>query len=87
MSSPTLKTKLYVSAPHPNPVTRPRLTGQLDQGSRLGRRLTLLFTQVGSGKPTARAHLILIKRLNDALSAAQCRWPRRCIVENENSHT
>jgi LuxR family maltose regulon positive regulatory protein len=47
-----LMTKLYVPPPRPGLVTRPRLIQRLDEGLRLGRRLTLFAAPAGYGKTT-----------------------------------
>jgi len=52
MTTPLLKTKLYIPPPRPNLVPRPRLIQQLDEGLRLGRQLTLVSAQAGFGKTT-----------------------------------
>ena len=50
MSTPLLKTKLYVPPTRPDLVSRPRLIERLNAG--LNRRLTLVSAPAGSGKPT-----------------------------------
>ncbi len=52
MSTSLLTTKLFVAPPRPNLVPRPRLIRRLDEGLRLGHRLTLLSAQAGFGKTT-----------------------------------
>jgi LuxR family maltose regulon positive regulatory protein len=52
MSAPILATKLYIPPPQPNVVLRPRLTGRLNEGLRLGRKLTLVSAPAGFGKTT-----------------------------------
>lgn len=47
-----LTTKLYIPSPRPNLVPRPRLVEQLDDGLRLGHKLTLISASAGSGKTT-----------------------------------
>ena len=47
-----LMTKLYVPPPWPNLVARPRLIKRLDEGLRLGHRLTLICAPAGFGKTT-----------------------------------
>jgi LuxR family maltose regulon positive regulatory protein len=47
-----LMTKLYVPPPWPNLVERPRLIKRLDEGLRLGHRLTLISAPAGFGKTT-----------------------------------
>jgi LuxR family maltose regulon positive regulatory protein len=49
---PLLATKLYVPAPQPNLVTRPRLIERLSEGLRLGHKLTLISAPAGFGKTT-----------------------------------
>ena len=52
MSTPLLTTKLFVPPPRPNLVPRPRLIRRLDEGLRLGHRLTLVSAPAGFGKTT-----------------------------------
>jgi len=52
LNTPLLTTKLYIPAPRLNLVSRPRLIKRLDQGLRLGNRLTLVSAPAGSGKTT-----------------------------------
>jgi LuxR family transcriptional regulator, maltose regulon positive regulatory protein len=52
-AQPILATKLYVTAPRPGNVARPRLTRQLDDA--LHRKLTLVSTPAGFGKTTLLA--------------------------------
>ncbi len=52
MSRLLLTTKLFVPPPRPNLVPRPRLIRELDEGLRLGHRLSLLSAQAGFGKTT-----------------------------------
>ena len=47
---PLLTTKLYISPPRPNLVSRPRLIEQLNTG--LHRNLTLISAPAGFGKTT-----------------------------------
>ncbi|MFC2030566.1 tetratricopeptide repeat protein [Chloroflexota bacterium] len=47
-----LQTKLYIPPVRPELVSRPRLIEQLDEGLRLGRRLTLVSAPAGFGKTT-----------------------------------
>jgi ATP/maltotriose-dependent transcriptional regulator MalT len=57
MATPLLTTKLYIPPPLPNLVERPRLVKRLDEGLRLGRRMTLVSAPAGFGKTTMlRAH-------------------------------
>jgi len=52
MSTPLLATKLYVPPLRPEMVPRPRLLQRLDEGLRLGHRLTLISAPAGFGKTT-----------------------------------
>ena len=52
MATPLLSTKLYVSPVRPESVPRPRLIERLDEGLRLGHRLTLISAPAGFGKTT-----------------------------------
>ncbi len=60
MNTPLLTTKLYIPLPRPNPsaapgaslVPRPRLIERLDEGLRLGHKLTLVSASAGAGKTT-----------------------------------
>jgi LuxR family maltose regulon positive regulatory protein len=52
MATPLLTTKLYVPSSKPNLVERPRLVKRLDEGLRLGHRLTLISAPAGFGKTT-----------------------------------
>ncbi|MBN1139023.1 MAG: AAA family ATPase [Anaerolineae bacterium] len=52
MAVPLLATKLYMPPPRPDLVPRPRLLQRLDEGLRLGHRLTLISAPAGSGKTT-----------------------------------
>ncbi|MBN1430720.1 MAG: hypothetical protein JXB07_20290, partial [Anaerolineae bacterium] len=52
MNTSLLTTKLYIPPPRANLVPRPRLVEQLDEGLRLGHRLTLISASAGSGKTT-----------------------------------
>ncbi len=52
MSTSLLTTKLYVPPASPRLVPRPRLIRQLDEGLRLGQRLTLVSAPAGFGKTT-----------------------------------
>ncbi|MGC9396457.1 MAG: LuxR C-terminal-related transcriptional regulator [Anaerolineae bacterium] len=49
---PLLTTKLYIPSPHANMVARPHLLARLEEGLRLGRRLTLIAAPAGYGKTT-----------------------------------
>ena len=52
MTTDLLTTKLYVPPLRPSLVPRPRLIAQLDEGLRLGRKLTLISAPAGFGKST-----------------------------------
>jgi LuxR family maltose regulon positive regulatory protein len=52
MNEPLLTTKLYIPPPRSNLVPRARLRQQLDEGLRLGRKLTLVCAPAGFGKTT-----------------------------------
>jgi len=52
MDTSLITTKLYIPPPRPALVPRPRLVKRLDEGLRLGHRLTLISAVAGSGKTT-----------------------------------
>ena len=52
MNIPLLKTKLFIPPARPDLVSRPRLIEQLDEGLRLGCKLTLVCAPAGFGKTT-----------------------------------
>jgi LuxR family maltose regulon positive regulatory protein len=52
MPEPLLTTKFYIPEPRPNLVPRPRLVERLDEGLRLGRKLTIVSAPAGFGKTT-----------------------------------
>jgi LuxR family maltose regulon positive regulatory protein len=52
MTTPLLATKLYIPPVRPNLVPRPRLVERLNEGVRLGRKLTLISAPAGFGKTT-----------------------------------
>jgi len=52
MTTPLLRTKLYIPPVRPGLVPRPRLIQRLDEGLRLGHRLTLVSAPAGFGKTT-----------------------------------
>ncbi len=56
MLTPILATKLYIPPPRPQVVSRPRLTGRLNEGlypnQGVGRKLTLISASAGFGKTT-----------------------------------
>jgi LuxR family maltose regulon positive regulatory protein len=68
MAQSLLTTKLYVPPPRPDLVSRPRLIERLDEGLRLGHRLTLISAPAGYGKTT------LLSEWAQALGGAS--WPR-----------
>ena len=47
-----LTTKLHIPPPRPNLVPCPRLIPRLDEGHRMGRKLTLISAPAGFGKTT-----------------------------------
>ena len=51
MATPLLQTKLYIPAPRPDMVPRPRLIERLNAG--LHRKLTLVSAPAGFGKTTS----------------------------------
>jgi LuxR family maltose regulon positive regulatory protein len=52
MKVPLLTTKLYVPPPRPNLVSREHLVARLDEGVRLGHKLTFVSAPAGFGKTT-----------------------------------
>jgi LuxR family maltose regulon positive regulatory protein len=52
VSPSVLTTKLFIPLPRPNLVPRPRLIRRLEEGLRLGHRLTLVSAPAGFGKTT-----------------------------------
>jgi LuxR family maltose regulon positive regulatory protein len=52
METPLLQTKLYIPPVRPELVSRPRLIKRLDEGLRLGCKLTLISAPAGFGKTT-----------------------------------
>jgi LuxR family maltose regulon positive regulatory protein len=52
VTTPLLTAKLYIPPPRPNLVPRPRLVEQMNEGLRLGRKLTLITAPAGFGKTT-----------------------------------
>jgi LuxR family maltose regulon positive regulatory protein len=52
MAPPLLTTKLYIPPPRPNLVPRSRLIERLNEGLRLGHKLTLISAPAGFGKTT-----------------------------------
>jgi len=55
-TSSLLETKLHVPSRHANVVSRLHLLTRLDEGLRLGRRLTLVAAPAGYGKTTLWEH-------------------------------
>jgi LuxR family maltose regulon positive regulatory protein len=60
-----LTTKLYIPPQRPNRVPRPRLMQRLDEGLRLGHRLTLVSAPAGFGTPALRAGACEATRLEN----------------------
>ncbi len=52
MADPLLRTKLFIPAPRPSLVPRPRLIQQLQTGTQLNRKLSLISAPAGFGKTT-----------------------------------
>ncbi|MBN1888984.1 MAG: tetratricopeptide repeat protein [Thermoflexales bacterium] len=61
MTTPLLTTKLYIPPPRPKLVERPHLIERLDEGLRLGHRLTLLAAPAGFGKTTLLGEWIYLE--------------------------
>jgi LuxR family maltose regulon positive regulatory protein len=72
MSTPLLATKLYVPPPRPEMVPRLRLLQRLDEGLRLGHRLTLISAPAGFGKTTLVAEWV--RSLSKADAADRITW-------------
>jgi len=70
MTTPLLTTKLYIPPARPNLVQRPRLVEQLNEGARLGRKLTLISAPAGFGKTTLVSEWIQSMRRAVAPTAA-----------------
>ncbi len=66
MSENLLVTKCYLPSPAPNHAPRPRLYQLLDEGLRLGRRLTLVSAPAGYGKTTLLSEWIHDRKLSTA---------------------
>jgi LuxR family maltose regulon positive regulatory protein len=62
MSTPLLSTKLYIPQPRPTLVPRYRLVERLDDGLRLGRKLTLVSAPAGFGKTTLLSEWLSVNR-------------------------
>ena len=67
MPAPFLTTKLHTPQPRPDLVPRPRLLRKLDEGLRLGHRLTLVCAPAGYGKTTTVATWV-------AATDRRCAW-------------
>jgi hypothetical protein len=77
-----LTTKLYIPPPLPNLVERPRLVKRLDEGLRLGHRLTLISAPAGFGKTTLLSEWVhAMGRVSPPLAIAPgSRPPATCAV-------
>ncbi len=73
MSTPLLKTKLYIPPPRPEMVPRPRLIERLNAG--LHRKLTLISAPAGFGKTTLLSEWTHLSRR----AAAGERSPLHCV--------
>jgi LuxR family maltose regulon positive regulatory protein len=69
---PLLQTKLYVPAPRSGLVPRPRLIERLDEGLRLGRKLTLIAAPAGFGKTTLVTEWLYSK--SEDISSCSIAW-------------
>jgi LuxR family maltose regulon positive regulatory protein len=58
MPAPLMTTKLLMPPPRPKRVPRARLIERLDEGLRLGHRLTLTSAPAGFGKTTLLPHWV-----------------------------
>jgi len=72
VTTPLLTTKLYIPPPRPNLVKRPRLVERLDDGLRLGRKLTLIAAPPGFGKTTLATEWLYSKDKN--VSSRSVAW-------------
>ena len=63
MSTPLLATKLYIPPPRPNLVVRPRLLHRLDEGLRIGHRLSAVPAFV----PLAESEYNRLQRFSNAV--------------------
>ena len=61
-------TKLYIPAPRPHIVARPRLIQRLDEGMRHNHRLTLISAPAGFGKTTVMSELARHPELSERAS-------------------
>ena len=52
MSTPLLRTKLYIPLLRPQSISRPHLIERLDRGLQFGSKLTLISAPAGFGKST-----------------------------------
>lgn len=75
MDAPHLLTRIHPPVRRPNMVARPRLTVQLHEALRLGRRLTLLSAPAGFGKTTL---------LNDWLASVSHPYAWLSLDESDN---
>lgn len=69
MAIPLLRTKLGIPRPRPDRVPRPRLVERLNEGQRLGCKLTLVSAPAGFGKTTLLGEWIAAARLCDQPTA------------------
>jgi LuxR family maltose regulon positive regulatory protein len=72
VTTPLLTTKLYIPPPRPNLVERPRLTKRLDEGLRLGHKLTLIAAPAGFGKTTLATEWLYSK--GETISPHSVAW-------------
>lgn len=80
MPSPLLTTKLYIPPTRPGMVLRPRLVRRLDEGLRLGRKLTLISAPADFGKTTLLSEWINQTGTKKTATLARpfvTRWPLR----------
>jgi LuxR family maltose regulon positive regulatory protein len=70
--TPLLTTKLYIPPPRPNLVPRPRLVERLDDGLRLGHKLTLIAAPAGFGKTTLATEWLYSE--GQAVSSRSIAW-------------
>jgi LuxR family maltose regulon positive regulatory protein len=81
MGTPLLTTKLYVPPPRPNLVRRHSLIRRLDDGLRLGHRLSLISAPAGFGKTT-----LVIAWLQQLQPGIRVGWLSLDEGDNEVSH-
>ena len=77
MPAPILATKLYIPPVRPDLVSRPRLVARLEEGLRLGCKLTLVSAPAGFGKTTLLSEWI-------AACRAQARFAWVSLDEGDN---